>query len=68
VIELVKGADLRLADLKAFLSEQISPYKRPKHVYVVPVLPASPNGKVLKAQLRRLIADPQSFVGAHLLT
>jgi acyl-CoA synthetase (AMP-forming)/AMP-acid ligase II len=67
VIELMRGSELTMADLKAFLSEQISPYKRPKHVYVVAALPASPNGKLLKAQIRRLVSDPENFVVARAL-
>jgi acyl-CoA synthetase (AMP-forming)/AMP-acid ligase II len=53
-IELAAGAVLTLAELNAFLAERISPYKRPREVYAMAALPASPNGKVLKSRLKDL--------------
>ncbi|GAP38006.1 class I adenylate-forming enzyme family protein [Piscinibacter sakaiensis] len=56
-VELAAGEQLRLAALKAFLAARIAPYKHPRAVYVLPQLPTSPNGKVLKQPLRRVAAE-----------
>lgn len=53
-IELATGKELTLGQLNAFLAERISPYKRPREVYVMQTLPTSPNGKVLKNSLKEL--------------
>lgn len=53
-VEAAAGATLSLAALQTFLAERLSPYKRPREVYLMPALPSSPNGKVLKGQLKTL--------------
>lgn len=53
-VEPAAGTTLSLAALQAFLAERLSPYKRPREVYLMPALPSSPNGKVLKGRLRDL--------------
>jgi acyl-CoA synthetase (AMP-forming)/AMP-acid ligase II len=53
-IELAAGKALRLDELNRFLAERISPYKRPREVFVMQALPTSPNGKVLKHSLKEL--------------
>jgi acyl-CoA synthetase (AMP-forming)/AMP-acid ligase II len=53
-VEPAAGATLSLAALQGFLAERLSPYKRPREVYLMPALPSSPNGKVLKGRLKQL--------------
>lgn len=53
-IEPAAGVVLTAAALQAFLAERLSPYKRPREVYLMPNLPMAPNGKVLKQQLKAL--------------
>ena len=55
-VELAQGVALSQADLRGFLAERIAPYKRPRSVWVLPSLPTSPNGKVLKQQLKQMAA------------
>lgn len=55
-VELATGAQLTQAELKRFLADRLSPYKRPREVYAMPALPVSPNGKVLKQQLKQMAA------------
>lgn len=53
-IELAEDAQLSGKGLQDYLSERLSPYKRPRVVYIVTQLPSSPNGKVLKHKLKTL--------------
>ncbi|MGO4156470.1 class I adenylate-forming enzyme family protein [Cupriavidus sp. YAF13] len=56
-VEVREGMTLDQAALRAFLREQLSPYKMPAEVRIVAHLPAAPSGKILKAKLRELLAS-----------
>lgn len=56
-IETIDGDTISMDALNAHLRENLSPYKVPSRIVVVPHLPAAPTGKILKAELRRLAAD-----------
>jgi long-chain acyl-CoA synthetase len=45
--------------VKAFARERLAAYKYPRRVVVVPDLPRSPTGKILKAQIDRRILVPK---------
>lgn len=51
-VELVEGQSLSLRDIHHFLADRISPYKRPREFFAMAALPSSPNGKILKTQLK----------------
>jgi len=51
-VEPLEGRQLDVAALSQFLRQQLAPYKVPSHIAVVPQLPASGTGKVLKAVLK----------------
>jgi malonyl-CoA/methylmalonyl-CoA synthetase len=53
-IELRGGAALDMPALQAHLRANLAPYKQPAQVRVVPELPMTGNGKVLKRELLRL--------------
>ncbi|MDQ2778586.1 MAG: acyl--CoA ligase [Pseudomonadota bacterium] len=53
-VEPAAGHDLELAALQAFLAERLSPYKRPREIWLMSSLPTAPNGKLLKNQLKAL--------------
>jgi long-chain acyl-CoA synthetase len=53
-VELVPGARVSPAELIAFASAALAPYKRPCEVIVMAALPAAASGKVLKARLKDL--------------
>ncbi|WP_316155113.1 class I adenylate-forming enzyme family protein [Cupriavidus sp. BIC8F] len=57
-IERAEDFVLTAHELRQHLAERLSPYKRPREVYVVSQLPSSPNGKVLKHQLKGLAQTP----------
>jgi long-chain acyl-CoA synthetase len=51
-VEPLEGRQVDVAALRLFLRRQLAPYKVPSHIAVVPQLPASGTGKVLKAVLK----------------
>jgi malonyl-CoA/methylmalonyl-CoA synthetase len=53
-IALRGGAALDMPALQAHLRANLAPYKQPAQVHVVPELPMTGNGKVLKRELLRL--------------
>jgi acyl-CoA synthetase (AMP-forming)/AMP-acid ligase II len=59
-VQLREGADLDRAALQAHLRANLAPYKQPAHVHAVPEFPMTGNGKVLKRELLRLHAGPQT--------
>jgi 2,3-dihydroxybenzoate-AMP ligase len=59
------GATLTLADLRAFLLErEIAKFKFPERLEIVEEFPVSPAGKILRRDLRRIIADKLAQEGA----
>ena len=59
------GTDLDAGQLERFLAERIADYKRPARVRFLPTLPRNPNGKVLKDEVRRLLAGRESPATSH---
>jgi acyl-CoA synthetase (AMP-forming)/AMP-acid ligase II len=51
-VEVREGAATTPAELAAFAAERLAPYKQPVEIVVLPALPASSTGKVLKSVLR----------------
>ena len=51
-IELAEGAHATGADLGAFAAQHLAPYKRPAEIVILPGLPVSATGKILKQRLR----------------
>jgi len=56
-VELKPGSHATAAELQAHAASRLAPYKRPHHVLILDRLPASPTGKILKAQLGPLAAS-----------
>ncbi|AVO49278.1 o-succinylbenzoate--CoA ligase [Melaminivora suipulveris] len=55
-VELRPGSSFDAAAARAHLRQQLAPYKLPAHIAVLPELPTSHNGKVLKRQLQQQAA------------
>ncbi len=53
-VELRGGAAATPEDLRAFAADRLAPYKRPVEIVVLPALPATSTGKILKSKLREL--------------
>ncbi|MDZ7602352.1 MAG: AMP-binding protein [Hoeflea sp.] len=54
----VDGHEIDLEALKAHCAESLADYECPRHWRVLDALPKNPMGKVLKAELRGLFAEP----------
>jgi long-chain acyl-CoA synthetase len=59
-VELAPGSTLKPEDLSAYVKERLSPYKRPSEIHILPALPATPAGKILKAQLKKMAQELHS--------
>ena len=58
-VELRDGATATPVELAAFAAERLAPYKQPAEIVVLPALPASSTGKVLKNALRERAQGPR---------
>jgi long-chain acyl-CoA synthetase len=56
-VQPAKGRQLTVAELAEHATQNLATYKRPSQIVLVPALPASSTGKVLKSELRRLATD-----------
>jgi acyl-CoA synthetase (AMP-forming)/AMP-acid ligase II len=50
-VQLLQGAPTSVNDLMAHVSPQLTAYKRPSEIIVLPALPATSTGKILKHKL-----------------
>ncbi|MDP3692603.1 class I adenylate-forming enzyme family protein [Bradyrhizobium sp.] len=50
-VQLLQGSAVKPADLMAFISPQLTSYKRPSEIIVLDALPATSTGKILKHKL-----------------
>jgi long-chain acyl-CoA synthetase len=56
VISLHPGAAFEIADLKEWCSARLAVYKRPREYVILDTLPKTATGKVLKRELRAMVA------------
>jgi len=54
VVTPKEGEDLTEQELMAYCAQRLVQYKRPKVIAVVPALPKSPSGKILRQNLRQI--------------
>ena len=59
-VELTPGARISAGELVEFAARSLAPYKRPSEVVILPALPASASGKVLKGRLAQMAREPRS--------
>jgi fatty-acyl-CoA synthase len=52
------GAEISLDDLTAHLDGRVGRFKVPRSMVIVPELPVTATGKILKTELRRLYGQP----------
>lgn len=50
-VQLLQGTETTVSDLMAHVSPQLTSYKRPSEIIVLPALPATSTGKILKHKL-----------------
>lgn len=56
-IQLAPGASVTTNELAAYAAKQLAPYKQPSQFIVVPVMPMTATGKIVKAELAKMAAD-----------
>jgi len=50
-VQLLPGAEAGVGDLMAHATRNLTAYKRPSEIVILPALPASSTGKILKHRL-----------------
>jgi acyl-coenzyme A synthetase/AMP-(fatty) acid ligase len=50
IVDRKQGVTATPAELRAFVREQMAPYKYPRRVWLVPGLPGGPTGKFLRRE------------------
>jgi acyl-CoA synthetase (AMP-forming)/AMP-acid ligase II len=50
-VQLLPGAETSAEELMAHVAPQLTSYKRPSEIIVLPALPATSTGKILKHRL-----------------
>jgi long-chain acyl-CoA synthetase len=55
-IELIDGATFDEQKLRAWCRDRIAPFKVPKTITVLPVLPRNPTGKIVRRELTKLVS------------
>jgi long-chain acyl-CoA synthetase len=63
-VELSPGAMATSDDIARFAAERLAPYKRPAEIVILPALPTSATGKILKHRLRTLAQRSPAGVAA----
>jgi long-chain acyl-CoA synthetase len=59
-VELTKPSSVRESELAKHAAQHLAPYKRPSQIVIVPSMPMTPTGKVVKAELVKLIQFAQT--------
>lgn len=57
-LQLLPDSQLTAGDFAQYVAQRLAPYKRPSKIFLLPALPLTPTGKVMKAELAKMIADP----------
>jgi long-chain acyl-CoA synthetase len=56
-VQIAEGDNLDADELRSFVKERLTGYKRPKHIIIGTALPAAPTGKILKHKLIEAFKD-----------
>jgi long-chain acyl-CoA synthetase len=56
-IQLSPNSDVTTTDLAVYAAERLAQYKRPSQIFLVPNLPLTPTGKVIKAELAKMLEN-----------
>jgi long-chain acyl-CoA synthetase len=56
-VQLVPDSQLSTTELADFAAQHLAKYKRPSQTIVVPSMPVTPTGKVVKGELLKVMAD-----------
>lgn len=53
-VQLASSSTTSESDLSQHAAQHLAPYKRPSHILLVPTMPLTPTGKVIKSELPKL--------------
>jgi|HubBroStandDraft_1064217.scaffolds.fasta_scaffold00277_4 long-chain acyl-CoA synthetase len=53
-VQPVLDSSLTATDLAEYVAQHLAPYKRPSQIILVPAMPVTPTGKVVKAELAKM--------------
>jgi acyl-CoA synthetase (AMP-forming)/AMP-acid ligase II len=56
-VQLAPGSAVAEAELAQHAAQHLAPYKRPSQIVLVPALPLTPTGKVMKSELAKLVEN-----------
>ena len=56
-VQVAPGDDVTVEELRSFVKERLTGYKRPAQIIIATDLPAAPTGKILKHRLLTAFAD-----------
>jgi acyl-CoA synthetase (AMP-forming)/AMP-acid ligase II len=59
-VQLLPDSTLTATDLVEYAARHLAPYKRPSQIFLVPTMPVSPTGKVVKAELAKMLERPSA--------
>lgn len=54
-VQPLQDSPVTAADLAEYAAQQLAPYKRPSQILLVPTMPVTPTGKVVKAGLAKIL-------------
>jgi acyl-CoA synthetase (AMP-forming)/AMP-acid ligase II len=57
-LQLSPDSQLTAGDFAEYVAERLAPYKRPSKIFLLPALPLTPTGKVIKVELAKMIPEP----------
>ena len=60
-VQILPDSQLTIHDIAEYAAQYLAPYKRPSQILLVPQMPLTPTGKVVKAELAKILENsPQS--------
>lgn len=57
-VQPLPGSSLTPADLAEYAAQHLASYKRPSQILLVPAMPVTPTGKIVKAELAKMFEQP----------
>jgi long-chain acyl-CoA synthetase len=56
-VQLTPGSEATVGELAAYAAQLLALYKRPTEIFLVPAMPVTPTGKILKSELAKMTAQ-----------
>jgi acyl-CoA synthetase (AMP-forming)/AMP-acid ligase II len=66
VVVATPGLEIDTAEIVAFVRQTLAGFKVPRHIVVIEELPVTGSGKVVKAEIRELLAQNPELLGNRL--